>query len=271
MSPLPEGGPGRLSLDLAYGFAALNHNGASVTFSGEDQPDLVERHYRNGLGARVALLPSEAVAAGLERHFGRLIGSGMRPLASLGLAADFSHFESGPGGDPRHDARGLGLELEIANVLALRLGHVVHRSQQIDGSSWGLGVGLPLGTSAGLRYDFASSPRAVGLARLHHQGLMILLDRWPSAGGERGAGPDGRWPGSGVSRMPGRAFCLSPWRPKPRIAASGMTKWGCTPTMRASGSSLTTGSIALGHGCAAWSSRVAEATAWRCDTSSATS
>jgi hypothetical protein len=185
LSPLPEGNPGRLSVDVAYGFAALNSDGAGFTFidAGAVSPS-ENRQDRHGVAVRAALVPSERSAARLERWFGRRIGEGMRPLAAVALAADIARFEPRsvpgaplqPAGGSWRDVQAIGLEIELANALALRGGHLDDRSRGVHGWSWGLGVGLPLGRLAGVRYDFASSPVIAGADRWRHHGVSMWLD-----------------------------------------------------------------------------------------------
>lgn len=176
VSPMVDGDGGGAFLDLAYGFAALNHNDAGVIFAGTDMLNYVERQYRNGFAARFGVSPSPEATRGLERRFGRLIGQGMFPLVSLALAADFSHFQTGPSATNPHDANGIGLEVALVNVLALRVGHVTDRLQDVDGYSWGLGIGLPLGTVANARYEFARVPKPANLERASPHGLTLSIN-----------------------------------------------------------------------------------------------
>jgi len=171
-----EGEEGGAFLDLAYGFAALNHNDAPLVFIDEDIVNYIERQYRNGFAARFGVSPSPEATSGFERRFGRLIGEGMSPLVSVALAADLSHFQAGPYGANPHDANGIGLEVQLVNVLALRIGHLTNRLEGVDGYSWGFGIGVPLGTFAVARYDYARQPRFFGSDPLSHHGLTLNID-----------------------------------------------------------------------------------------------
>ncbi|HYM82285.1 MAG TPA: hypothetical protein VEY91_12855 [Candidatus Limnocylindria bacterium] len=159
VSPLPMGEESRPFLDLSYGYSALNHNDAEVFFSNQNNPNYVARHYRNGLAARFGIPTSPGMASTMEQRFGRWLGSGMNPLLSIAIAGDFSHFESVAGWQA-YDVDHFGLEIALLNVFAARVGHVTDRLEEIDDFSFGGGVGLPIGSFASVRYDFASFPHS---------------------------------------------------------------------------------------------------------------
>jgi hypothetical protein len=123
-----------LLVEGAYGYSVLNANQA---------PD---RHERNSVGLHLA-------AGRLPDGFARLpawFRSGLDPLISLGGAFDGDRLE-GPFGYYSHLWGG---ELALANVLFLRLGRNAAYVSDHDDFR-GFGLALPLGTSAGVRYDNA--------------------------------------------------------------------------------------------------------------------
>lgn len=171
-------------VDASYGWSILSYNDATVIFPSESSPDPVSRHHRQGIAARAALgLPAD-FRGGLEAHrLGWLI-PGFTPLVSLGIANDWTHSTAGDLDAPStsYDTRALGLELTIANVLSVRQGWYEDKDGDIDDTSSGWSLGLPLGRIASVRYDWARFPECCGLSHIQPRGWtawMNPLALWP--------------------------------------------------------------------------------------------
>jgi hypothetical protein len=168
------GTDGTPTLDISYGYAALNYDDASLSFPNEDQPVRVTREYRNGIAVHFAVPRDEDLRKSLARPFGHWIAEGMAPLLSVGVATDFVHFEqTGSGGS---DAEQYGLEVEFLHVLSARVGHVDDSLDDIDGTAYGFGVGIPFGGFCGVRYDFASTPQPADLDPLIRHAVAAWFD-----------------------------------------------------------------------------------------------
>src|SRR5215470_9637298 len=167
VSPIPPSAD-HATFDLAYGFSVLNFDDPEIQFPGE-QPILVNRQYRNSGAIHLAVPASAEFAKAAEGHFG-WIGRGMQPLISAGFATDFSHFQPGEASAFGREEKHYGLEVAALNVLSLRIGHFESGMFDISGTSWGIGVGVPLGGFAGVRYDYASEPLQEDTDPLSHHG-----------------------------------------------------------------------------------------------------
>jgi hypothetical protein len=173
VTPMP-GTEDTPTLEFSYGYAALNYDDPSLAFPNEDQPVRVTREYRNGIAAHFAVPRDEDLRKSLARPFGHWIAQGMAPLLSVGVATDFVHFEqSGLGGS---DAEQYGLEVEFLHVLSARVGHVNDSFDEIDGTTYGFGVGIPFGGFSGVRYDFGSTPGPGGTDALLRHAVMAWFD-----------------------------------------------------------------------------------------------
>ena len=168
--PLPRIAEGRLHVDLAYGFAALNYDHASISFISEDRADRIPPQYRNGFAARMGI----PVGMAWAQRLGGWLAPALDPYLTVSLAADFLHFGSGSWGG--YDVDQWGLEIDWVHALVVRAGHVTDRIDQVDGYSYGIGVALPIGRLAGVRYDFASYPRTAGTGRWHGHGIGVRVD-----------------------------------------------------------------------------------------------
>ena len=102
---------------------------------------------------------------------------GLSPLIALTAAADQDHITAGAFGSG-YRTRGQGAELTIANVLTLRGGHYLDRLGDIDGGTRGVGIQIPFGKIAGIRYDFASFPQArdSGLKNVRRHAASAWVD-----------------------------------------------------------------------------------------------
>jgi hypothetical protein len=160
-------------LDLSYGYSILNYNDAFLTFINEDLASPTSRIFRNGYAARAALGLPEWLG---EKHGGWL-GRSLTPLVSVSFASDKEHIQAGDGGS-EYDVKRWGGELEAANILTLRTGHVTDRLGDIVGKTSGFGLGFRLGDLAGFRHDWASIPQArnSGLPRVKRRGFTAYVD-----------------------------------------------------------------------------------------------
>lgn len=146
--PLPPNESGRSTLDLTYGFSALNY---------DDGSEGIIRQHRHAVAARLERPASPGARAGLEGRFGRWIAAGMDPLVAVTVAADFARSED-VGLFTIYDrwTDHAGLELSVLNTLSLRWGYVGVLG--IDDRSFGVGFGVPLADFASVRYDYARFP-----------------------------------------------------------------------------------------------------------------
>jgi hypothetical protein len=144
-----------LRVDLAYGKSELSYENDPVIFLNEDQANHVSEHERRGDAGRVSLdRPGLA-----ERMAGPAwMWEGLQPLVSFGYADDHSRIGVAP--SARYETDGNGWEITLADVLSYRQGHYEDLLGGIDGDTGGWGVGIPIGTIAGVRYDHATFPQA---------------------------------------------------------------------------------------------------------------
>ena len=166
-----------IRIDLAYGYSILSYNDdAIVVLPNEDQASPVTRHHRRGGAGQIALgrlpVPSRPPAGALGRAF----LEGLSPLVSFTQAVD--HAKLGGGSAIQYVTDGSGFELTVANLYTFRRGHYEDLSGDIDGDTWGWGVGLPLGKLGGARYDDAHNPQAQhsGLGAVHRSQFTAWVD-----------------------------------------------------------------------------------------------
>ena len=100
----------------------------------------------------------------------------MDPLVSVAIAADFARFQLGQQERYGSGVDQVGIELGIANTLAIRFGHARDEFIGIDGNCFGLGLGLPLADFAGARYDYARYPQTSGLGMLDRHAVAAWFD-----------------------------------------------------------------------------------------------
>ncbi len=163
-----------VGLDVAYGWSELSYSGGEIQFPNEN-PDPISRHRRNGYALRLAAEMPGAMRDGFEsRGLGWLAG-GFEPLASLGFASDRATI--GPSGST-YKTEGSGFEITLANVLAYRFGQYEDRLGDIDGSTDGWSIGLPIGRVAGVRYERGKIPQAesAGLPDVERKAISGWVD-----------------------------------------------------------------------------------------------
>jgi hypothetical protein len=162
-----------LRVDAAYGWSILNNDDdALVSFLG--QPSPISRVTRNGVSARFAM----GLPGSLQESLGGFLVRSLSPLISLGIAADWEHVQQGDSDAGGYDVERLGGEITVANVLALRLGHITDKAGDIRGGTDGWGLGLQIGDFASVRFDEATIPqaRSSGLPDVKRAGYTVLVD-----------------------------------------------------------------------------------------------
>jgi len=109
---------------------------------------------------------------------------GFEPLVSLGAALDLVHTTQGTRwpadgagvlGAGGYDEDSWGGELALANVLFARWGGG-RTDFDTARHAWGLGLGLPLGSFGGFRYDHSDLDFGNGLAQVKRQGWSAWID-----------------------------------------------------------------------------------------------
>jgi hypothetical protein len=172
------GGPFPLRLDVGYGASQLSYNDDAVMrFLNEDRADRVSRHRRDGFAVRLAADPPALRALMEERSTRGGFARGLSPLVSLGMASDTDDIDAGDG-TRGYRTESTGFELALANVLAFRWGRYRDRLGDIDGSTSGWSVGLPVGEWGGARFEHATFPQAEdsGLDDLDRDAFMVWMD-----------------------------------------------------------------------------------------------
>jgi hypothetical protein len=161
-------------IEAAVGHSIINYNDdATLVFL--TQPDPTSRTYRTGASARLAIdLPKSARRALRARDRGWLT-RGLDPYVSIGGAYDREAIQAGSDLSTRYNVDRWGVELALANIVSMRYGHVRDVLGDIDGSTWGVGLGLDLGF-AGFRWDHAEIPQARGLSEVKREGWTAYVD-----------------------------------------------------------------------------------------------
>jgi hypothetical protein len=163
-------GLGGLRLDASYGRADQSEGGGSLCFVDEDCLPIYAAR-RTGWAVRAACGLPPSLADGLASSRLPFPPSSFAPLVSLGGAWDRIEEPSSV-----RETRYSGAELVLANVLFLRYGKVKDPDGGIDGHTWGIGVGIPIGDFAGIRWDHAEIPQASGLDRVGRTGVSAFFD-----------------------------------------------------------------------------------------------
>lgn len=154
VTPLPETPGRRFFLDLTYGYSVLEE-----PFSQPTNGTLPE-HQRHGIGLRIGRPFAVGDTAGPGRSLIRWLTRGAQPILALTVAADFDRFvyEGVFGGLQYRTSSDIGAELELANALALRFGHIREDVQGLDSFCFGGGIGVPIAGVARVQYDYARFP-----------------------------------------------------------------------------------------------------------------
>lgn len=170
----PSGSVATHRLDLAFGHSVINSNDAFIDYGGFAGPSPLSRTKRDGVSVGWTMRASpDAVKSG--RYLWRILGPDQALLRAV-LAYDSEHVSAGDEETYAYDVERWGGEVSMGRVCAVRLGHVLDRTGNIDGYSLGFGLGLPLGPLAELAYDFASIPQAQDMDQRYAHSLTFRLD-----------------------------------------------------------------------------------------------
>jgi hypothetical protein len=169
VSPLPEG-LGGVFVDAVYGYSVLNYDDAFVRLPASS-PAAAPRLHRNGFAVRMGLPMTDGTRESLPSW----IMGGMGPLLAVTVAGDFVSTTSGDLDDGIDETR-LGLEADLLGILALRVGNVSDEADEVDGTTFGFGLGFPIREWAGVRYDFASVPNTSGMDRRGRHAASLYVD-----------------------------------------------------------------------------------------------
>jgi len=158
-------------LDVSYGRSNLNEGGDPVTFPNEPPTD-ISKHERRGFAVR-GTLDWPSLAEDLSGP--AWIWNGLHPLVSVAHAGDHSSIGTSVS---KYDTDGDGWEITVANLYSWRTGHYQDLTGQIDGTTSGWSVGLPIAGLAGVRYDSARIPQArdSGLPDLDRHAVTAWID-----------------------------------------------------------------------------------------------
>jgi hypothetical protein len=159
-----------MRFDLGVGWSALNRDEETPTPSLFGMP----RIHRFGVAARFERGRHAAgVGATSSRH--PLAGT-YEPFITAAVAVDMEHFESYGASPPSYDVQRYGLEGQLLNVLALRVGRVEDRDGDIEGWSFGVGAGYTAGRFGRVQYDFAAVPQSKDLhSMVKRHALSVTL------------------------------------------------------------------------------------------------
>lgn len=162
-------------LDAALGVSVLNANDVEFTFLSEDESAPPSRMRRLGGSVRLAI-GQPAVWSEARPGFAAAFLRGLDPLVSLGLAYDAEHVQAGDESAGGYDVSHFGVELTLLETLSVRFGDVTDRVGEIDGATWGLGIGLPIAGVAGARYDYAQYPQSSSLPDVTRHTASVFVD-----------------------------------------------------------------------------------------------
>jgi hypothetical protein len=161
-------------VDLSYGQVVLNSNDPTIDFGIYGGAVPTSRLERNGgaIGWTVRLSPEDLRRDARLRRIAGPDGAMLRVVA----ARDGEHVSAGQNEAYAYDVDRWGTEITFGRVAALRTGHVSDREGDIQGFSWGFGLGAPLGPVGEVSYDFSSTPQAEGLDSRHSHSVTLRVD-----------------------------------------------------------------------------------------------
>ena len=175
-------------LDLAMGHSRLSYNDdAVVTFINEDQASRVTRHRRTGFALRASANVPGLCRIMSEPATRGALARGLSPFVSIGFARDQAKNDAGAG-SRAYETEGIGYEVTIANVVAVRRGGYEDRTGDIDGATDGWSVGLPIGPWGAVRYEQATFPQASGLEDVTRRAVTAWVNplaMWRSVAARR--------------------------------------------------------------------------------------
>lgn len=171
----PEGArPWRI--ELAFGQSVLHGDDAKLVFFSTPSP--LSRLRREGIAARWVVGPGRA--PDLERsRLRRWLRADSEPTWEVTLAFDNELVTAGDDDSSENsfEAKHMGAEAVGLGVLAARLGRMSDPDGEIEAMTWGLGLRLPVGRHADVRYDWASWPQARGIdERVNRHSVVVHVD-----------------------------------------------------------------------------------------------
>lgn len=173
-----DGGGTAVRAEVAYGWSELSQEeDALVTFLNEDQASPLTNHRRKGFSAHVAESPAQWPPAGWSEGAWRFFLDESSPLVSLGMTVDDA--DVGPiRGGTSSETSGWGVEVTLADVIALRTGHYEDKLGDVDGATWGWSARVLLGRLGRLYYQEGRFPpaRNSDLDNSVHRALSLWID-----------------------------------------------------------------------------------------------
>ncbi len=151
--------------DIAYGHSVLSQEDDAELFGVR-----ISEQVKDGIAARLSWNPWIRTLSDLP---GGWFLEGFFPLLTVGAVADWTDV-NGPGSE--FETSGQGLEVGLANFVAVRVGHYLDGEGQIEGATWGFGLGLPVGRIGRLQYDTGLVPQSSTLDHRQQHGFTIWLD-----------------------------------------------------------------------------------------------
>jgi len=179
-----------MRVDLSFGFSRINDDDSTtMSSSTAPPPSPITHQKRNGFGIHFVADPMHEKWP--QKGLMSELGPGLQPLISLGFTT--SHARLSPRGGvtgAEYQTDGYGFELTLARVFSYRAGNYRDFAGEIDGTTTGWSIGLPLGRWAGGYYERASWPvaRNSGLENQKREAIGLWLDPaaiWRSAHAER--------------------------------------------------------------------------------------
>ncbi len=143
-------------LSFAYGHAVRNSGAASLPIeSGAFDTDLPRVH-QDGIGVHYAYRREHG--EGLPGIVRSPFNAGLDPALELTLAWDLERIDYGRGPGGSYERTHIGAEATALRMLSARAGWVDSPYEDRVGTTWGVGLALPLARVAGVRTDWAWEP-----------------------------------------------------------------------------------------------------------------
>ena len=167
-----------MRVDLSFGFSRINDDDSTaMSFSTTSPPTPITHQKRNGFGIHFVADPMHEKWP--QKGIMSELGPGLEPLIAFGFTT--SHVRWSPAGGSagsEYQTDGYGFELTLARVFSYRIGKYRDLSGDIDGTTRGWSVGLPLARWAGGYYEEATWPQArnAGLRDMRRKAVGLWLD-----------------------------------------------------------------------------------------------
>ncbi|MEP7224660.1 MAG: hypothetical protein ABI783_06855 [Actinomycetota bacterium] len=167
----------RARLDLGHGRSTINRGQPLVDLGPDVGSEPMIEESRKGWSTHVALHPVALDRSLEDARLGWLARS-LSPAFSLGAAwEDQTERFSTRGASTDESAIDKhGWELTLLNIVSMRRGHYSDPDGSIDGPTTGWSVGFALVGVAGFRYDRATVPQALDLAKVHRKAWSFFID-----------------------------------------------------------------------------------------------